>query len=250
MKFAHLLPRAKFVGPRDENILRLCAGKTVLHLGFVDEGLFEDRLREGTWLHAKLAATAGKLVGVDISVNGVNRARELGYEDSYVGDVEELSGTHFPRLDYDIILAPDIIEHVANPGAFLSELRGILTDNTFVVLTTPNALSIRTTFYPLAGIEVVHPDHNFYYSPTTLATLLRKTGFAIRDLWLYSSVWAPNFASERGVKENFLKATYLPLDLACRYLLVPMFPYFSDGMMFGVCKNQTKLKNCEAITPV
>lgn len=210
----------------------------MLHLGFVDEGLFEDRFREGSWLHAKLARITRKLVGLDISIDGVNRARELGFEDSYVGDVEKLSAAHFPRLNYDVILAPDIIEHVANPGAFLSELRGILTDNTSVVLTTPNALSIRTTFYPLLYIEVVHPDHNFYCSPTTLATLLRKNGFAISELWLYSSVWTPNFESGRSVKENLLKAAYLPLDLACRYLLVPIFPYFGDGMMLDVCKTK------------
>lgn len=238
LKFAHSLLKAKFVGPRDENILRVCAGKTVLHLGFVDEGLLEERLRQRTWLHAKLATVARKLVGVDISASGVGRAKELGFEDSYVGNVEELSAIQFPRLNYDIVLAPDIIEHLANPGMFLSELRTVLTDNTAVVLTTPNALSIRTLLYPLVRTEVVHPDHNFYYSPATLATLLRKSGFAVSQLWLYSSVWALNFREERSLKENLLKAMYLPMDLTIRYLLVPVFPYFSDGMMFSVRKSR------------
>jgi Methyltransferase domain len=231
VKFAHSLPKAKFVGPRNESILRICAGKTVLHLGFVDEGLLEDRLREKSWLHAKLANVAKRLVGIDISVNGVSRARELGYRDSYVGDVEKLSTVQFPRLDYDIVLAPDIIEHLANPGMFLSELQAMLTDRAVLVLTTPNALSIKTFFYPLARTEVVHPDHNFYYSPTTLPTLLKKNGFTVRDMWLYSSVWLPNFKNQRRLAENLLKAIYVPMDVTIRYLLIPLFPYFSDGMM-------------------
>ncbi|MGB6876743.1 MAG: methyltransferase domain-containing protein [Candidatus Acidiferrales bacterium] len=241
MKFAHSLPKAQFVGSRNESILRYCAGKTVLHLGFVDEGLLEDRLREQSWLHARLAQVARKLVGVDVSAQGVNRARELGYNDCYVGDVEKLSAVPFPRLDYDIILAPDIIEHLANPGLFLSELRQILTDSMVVLVTTPNALSIRTFFYPLSGTEVVHPDHNFYYSPTTLPTLLKKHGYKIEHLALYSSFWKPNFRNRRSITENFLKGIYLPMDITLRYLFIPFFPYFSDGMMLYAKKNSQGL---------
>jgi SAM-dependent methyltransferase len=243
VKFAHSLPKAKFVGSRNESILRICDGKTVLHLGFVDEGLLEDRLRERTWLHAQLARVTRKLVGVDISVNGVNRAKELGYQNCYAGDVERLSAVPLPQLDYDIVLAPDIIEHLANPGLFLSELHKIVADKTTVLLTTPNALSVKTFFYPLARIEVVHPDHNFYYSPTTLPTLLKKHGFAAGDMWLYSSFWVPNFKNERSIRENLLKTIYVPVDLALRYLLVPFFPYFSEGIMLQAWKS----RRCEGL---
>lgn len=196
----------------------------------------EDRLREQTWLHAQIARVARRLVGVDISESGVRRARELGYEDSYAGDVEELSAVPFPRLNYDLILVPDVIEHLANPGRFLAELRAILTDGADFILTTPSALSIRTLFYPLIRTEVVHPDHNFYYSPTTLATLLRKNGLATREIWLYSSVWAPNLRDECSLKRRLVKIVYVPVDIALRYLIVPIFPYFSDGMLLHVKK--------------
>lgn len=230
MRFAHTLPKAKFVGSRNASILRLCWGKTVLHLGFVDEGILEERLQRQTWLHEQLSRVARKLVGVDISVQGVNRARELGYEHSYVGDVENLSGLPFPRLDYDIILAPDVIEHVANPGLFLSELWRVVTSETVIVITTPNALSIKTLFFPLVGTEVVHPDHNFYYSPTTLTTLLTKHGFGVTEVALYSDVWVPNLKSSRSRRDLFLKSIYMPVDFALRYSLVPLFPYFSEGI--------------------
>lgn len=230
MRFAHTLPKAKFVGSRNGSILRLCSGKTVLHLGFVDEGILEDRLQQHTWLHEQLSRVAEKLVGIDISVRGVNRARELGYEDSYAGDVENLSRLPFPRLDYDIILAPDIIEHVANPGLFLSELRRIVTSETTVLVTTPNALSIKTLFFPLVGTEVVHPDHNFYYSPTTLTTLLTKHGFGVTEVACYSDVWIPNFQNSRSRWDSLLKSIYTPVEFALRYSLVPLFPYFSEGI--------------------
>lgn len=230
MRFAHALPKARFVGSRNQSILRICSGKTVLHLGFVDEGILEDRLQQRTWLHEQLSRVSRKLVGVDISVQGVRRALELGYEDCYAGDVENLSGLPFPRLDYDIVLAPDIIEHLANPGLFLSELRKVVTSEMIVVVTTPNALSIKTLFFPLAGTEVVHPDHNFYYSPTTLTTLLKKHGFTVIDVALYSDVWRLNFKNSRSGLDLLLKSLYAPLDFALRYSLVPIFPYFSEGI--------------------
>lgn len=230
MRFAHSLPAARFVGSRNQTVLRLCTGKTVLHLGFVDEGLLKDRLQQRTWLHEQLSRVAARLVGIDISVQGVNHARELGYQDCYVGDVEKLSDVPFPRLNYDVILVPDIIEHLSNPGLFLNELRPVTKSDTTVLFTTPNALSIKTLFFPLSGTEVVHPDHNFYYSPTTLTTLLRKHGFAIEEMTLYSGVWTPNLRNSRSLRDAVLKSIFTPIDFVLRYSLVRLFPYFSEGI--------------------
>src|SRR5215469_7395981 len=123
INFLHALPPAKFVGSKNPTLLRLCEGKTVLHLGFVDEGLLEERLEARNWLHAGLTRVARRVVGVDISEQGVQRAIEVGVPDCYVGDVEKLNQSSFPRLNYDIILAADIIEHVGNPELFLRQLQ-------------------------------------------------------------------------------------------------------------------------------
>jgi hypothetical protein len=242
MRYAHALPKAKFIGSRNEGILALSAGKTVLHLGFVDEGLLDERLRHGDWLHEQLARVARRVVGIDVSAEGVARARDLGYSECYVGDVERLSEVPFPRDGYDLILAPDIVEHLANPGLFLKELAKVLGNDTAVVLTTPSALSLKSLFYPVVGIEAVHPDHNMYYSPTTLSTLLRKCGFQTTGIWLYSQIWWPNLQNSRTTRDLLLKSLYTPLDVALRYSVIPLFPYFSDGMMIHA-------KKCDRFSP-
>ncbi len=177
MKFIHSLPPASFASSRDDAILNLCRDKTVLHLGFVDEGVFDERVKDGKWLHEKVVRSSKRAVGIDISERGVARSRELGFWDCYAADVEKLEeAPDFPRLNYDLILATDIIEHLDNPGNFLKGLHSILGPTTELVITTPNALSLKTLFYPPARLEVVHPDHNFYFSPSTLAHLLAKYG--------------------------------------------------------------------------
>lgn len=229
-------------------MLRLCSGKTVLHLGFVDEGLLDDRLRQEDWLHAMLARVAARVVGIDISEQGVRRAQQVGYADCYVGDVERLSAMSFPQLEYDIILAADIIEHLDNPGLFLEELKRIATENTLVVITTPNALNIKTFFYPVTRIECVHPDHNLYCSPTTLSTLLEKHGFQVVEMSLYSSVYKPNKGKLAGLGDRIGKFGFRWLDFALRYSLVQLFPYFSEGMLVQARKQTRKVQDSSSPT--
>jgi len=246
IKFLHPLPRARFVGSRNPALSRLCEGKTVLHLGFVDEGLLEERLISRDWLHSELARVSNRLVGVDISKDGVQRAIEVGFNDCYIGDVEELTQARFPRLNYDIILAADIIEHIANPGLFLEQLQAVATSNTVVVITTPNALSIKTLFFPLARTEVVHPDHNFYYSPVTLTTLLRKYGFEVTEINFYSSIWVANHRNSTTLRQKVMKSLFTATDAVLRYSVVPLCPYYSEGMLFQVRKREILSRtNCK-----
>jgi hypothetical protein len=238
IKFLHPLPPAKFVGSRNPALSRLCEGKTVLHLGFVDEGLQEERLTTHDWLHAELARVSNRIVGVDISEDGVRRAIEVGFADCYVGNVEELSQAPFPQLSYDIILAADILEHIANPGLFLKQLQTVAAPHTVVAITTPNALSIKTMFFPLAKTEVVHPDHNFYYSPITLSTLLRKYGFDVAEISLYSDIWVGNNRNSTTLGQKVMKSLFTATDAVLRYSIVPLFPYYSEGMLIQARKQE------------
>jgi SAM-dependent methyltransferase len=232
MKFIHKLPRPKVARSRDEAILELCRGKTVLHLGFVDEGLLEKRVKCGEWLHEKVVHSAKRAVGFDISEYGVARSRQMGFKDCYVVDVEKLDATpNVPRLEYDVVLATDIIEHLDNPGNFLKALHSIMGPSTILVITTPNALSLRTIWYPFARLEVVHPDHNSYFSPSTLAHLLVKFGFKMKATILYSPKFIPSKDNITGVWDLTRKWLFVTVDWALGCTLVRMFPYFNDGML-------------------
>ena len=55
-------------------------------------------------------------------------------------------------------------------------------------------------------------------------------GFSVTDVGLYSDVWVPNFKNSRGLRDSFLESLYVPVDFAPRYSLVPLFPYFSEGI--------------------
>ncbi len=83
-----------------------------------------------------------------------------------------------PDKKYDLILAPETIEHVNNVEGILLGLLKCADANTIIVITAPNAFCelhmLRNKVVDGAFIEVVHPDHNCWYSPYTLPNTVRK----------------------------------------------------------------------------
>ncbi len=240
MRFLHKLPKAKLIKSRDEWILNFCRGKVVLHLGFADEGLMDERLAVGDWLHEKLVHVAQAVVGIDISERGVKKARDLGFSYCFVGDVEKLNSIietlPFDKSHFEVVLAADIIEHLNNPGAFLKELYEFVDSNTDIIITTPNALSFKTLFFPIAKVEIVHPDHNFWYSPITLIDFLAKFKFEVVEIYLYSSVWIPKKENIRSVGELLGKYSFSIADFLFTNSVLRLFPYYAEGMLLKVKK--------------
>ncbi len=146
----------------------LCVGRDVLHIGCVDWPIFDPQ----TNLHLALAPIARTLVGVDTNVPGLDVLRSH-YDGEYF--------THPSQIDrhFDVLLVPEVLEHVPNAGTFFAELE--LIDFDVAMVTAPNAL-IRppnpwwNATYRRGDtlVEFVHPDHKCYYSPYTLRNAVQS----------------------------------------------------------------------------
>ena len=66
----HQLPHAEMVD-RFAYLRDLCAGRRVIHVGFVDMGCAQLNTQSGVWLHEHLDRTAKELVGIDLDEAGV-----------------------------------------------------------------------------------------------------------------------------------------------------------------------------------
>jgi len=163
---------------REEHILAQCEGKSVLHLGCCDHPFTEDAIREGRWLHDRIAAVASRLTGLDLSEQGLDACKRMGRGDDIVlGDacsIDTIPGAPFER-----IVAGEIIEHVPNPGGMLTNMRQFLAPGGHLIVTTPNAFSLRKQLRVMTGKESVHRDHICYFSHRTLAQLLRMSGYEV-----------------------------------------------------------------------
>jgi hypothetical protein len=174
------LPELTSVVDRRDVLVEWSRGRRVVHLGCVDQHLLEERFDAGLLLHSHIAAAARSVVGVDLDASGLERLRQLVPGEYRRGDVQQLSEIDLP-LDTELVLAPELIEHLPSPGHFLHGLREFLAaSGAEAVITTPNAYDLVNNLrFALKRREYVHPDHVVLFSPTTLDRMFSGAGLEV-----------------------------------------------------------------------
>lgn len=182
----------------DECLRTPLAGKSALDVG-CGAGLLAEPL-------ARLGA---RVTGIDATPQVIAVARDhaaaMGLAIDYrVGDLKDLEGS------FDLITCMEVIEHVADPAAFVSALVQRLAPDGLLVMSTPNATAwSRLMMITLAeGIgQIPRGTHDFdrFLAPEQLKTLLSEAGLKCLDV--EGIAWSPT----RGL--------HLSEDLRLNYLV-------------------------------
>lgn len=157
----HPVPVAPVV-KRDKFILERCVGQVVLDVGA--SGPMHDAVTQ--------VATA---------VYGLDRASSSGVQGFDLDDVSQQTLPAHP--DVTLVLCGEVLEHLSNPGWFLTRLRRQYACP--LLVTVPNAFSLAASRIMGSGVENVNIDHVCWYSTRTLRTLLERHGYAWRELAWY-----------------------------------------------------------------
>jgi 2-polyprenyl-6-hydroxyphenyl methylase/3-demethylubiquinone-9 3-methyltransferase len=149
---------------------RVNVGERVLDVG-CGEGRFA----------AELARAGAHVVGIDVAEEPLRRARARHPElDLRLVDGE--GPWDLADASFDVVWAGEVIEHVADTAAWLSEVRRVLRSGGSLLVSTP-ALGrlelMRAALSRRAFAERFDPrgDHLRFYSRETLAQLLGEFGF-------------------------------------------------------------------------
>jgi len=138
-----------------------CSQRSVLHVGCCDVPFFDAE----TNLHLALAPHTDRLDGLDVSEEGIEVLRR------YV-DGEYFTNAARVTRQYDLLLAPEVIEHTENPQQFLAEVFSVRA--TQYLISAPHFQWYEQTRSEASVFhEKVHPDHRAWYSPYTLLRSLR-----------------------------------------------------------------------------
>lgn len=156
--------------PRIESILAEVGGGRVLDVGCVQHD--PSRMADPNWLHQHLYERADEVIGVDLDAAGVEALRSAGYNVS-VADAENLEVAG----EYDYIIAGELIEHLGNPGAFLSGCYDALAPGGRLVLTTPNPWAFVHLRRAVRESVTVNPEHTCWFDANTLSQLVARHGF-------------------------------------------------------------------------
>jgi 2-polyprenyl-6-hydroxyphenyl methylase/3-demethylubiquinone-9 3-methyltransferase len=157
-------------------------GKTALDVG-CGAGLLAEPLR-------RLGA---RVTGIDASPEVIAVARDhsttVGLEINYrTGDVQQLEG------QFDLITCMEVIEHVADPAAFIRALANRLAANGLLIMSTPNATGLSkflmiTVGEGLGRIPKGTHDFDKFITPDRLKILLGDVGLECIDV--EGIAWSP-----------------------------------------------------------
>tara|TARA_B100001094_G_scaffold325575_1_gene380172 strand:- start:141 stop:857 length:717 start_codon:yes stop_codon:yes gene_type:complete len=168
---------------RDSVIIDRCKDKKVLHLGFLDHiPLIEKKISENRWLHSKLVEQSSMCIGIDIDKYGVQLVRDkFNIENIYCVDIQkEKLPKIISKINFDVLLISDVIEHIGDPLTFLTDIKKVFNGKVnSVILTTPNAFRIENFINALKNYEIINTDHKFWFSQYTLSKLAVDAGYKI-----------------------------------------------------------------------
>jgi 2-polyprenyl-6-hydroxyphenyl methylase/3-demethylubiquinone-9 3-methyltransferase len=182
----------------DEQGFRPLEGKTALDVG-CGAGLLTEPL-------ARLGA---KVTGIDAAPEVIAVARDhaagqgLGI-DYRRAAVENLDGC------FDLVTAMEVIEHVADPQAFLKNLAARLAPDGLIILSTPNRtarsrLLMITIAEGIGQIPKGTHQHERFITPDEMKTMMAAAGLAVIDC--------------EGISFSPLRGLHLSEDLRLNYLI-------------------------------
>jgi 2-polyprenyl-3-methyl-5-hydroxy-6-metoxy-1,4-benzoquinol methylase len=171
---------------RLEYISNLCHNKKVLHLGCTDSPNTQESVKSDSFLHFHLMKISKEVVGMDISIEMIDWLQSnYNLTNIQYGNIEIYED--YPEQEFDIIVAGEILEHLSNPGKALDCLRRVATDKTQLIITVPNAYSLKGFLRAVTKHELIHRDHTSHYSLYTITNLLSRHGFQVNNSFSYIS---------------------------------------------------------------
>ena len=226
-EMTHKLPHAELVD-RVAYLRDLCAGRRVIHVGFVDMGCQALNTRSGVWLHEHLARTARELVGIDLDAAGVEDAVARGYEAYALDACDQAAVASAGIAPADVVVAGEVIEHLDDPGSFLQGVHHLVAPGGVLVVTTPNATGLVNAFALLGNFEVNHPDHVVMFTCRTLDGMLGRHGWEPFE----HRVYVQEVKSEGVTTRDKVLSTGARAVLGLERVLARIGrPYAADGLI-------------------
>jgi 2-polyprenyl-3-methyl-5-hydroxy-6-metoxy-1,4-benzoquinol methylase len=207
---------------RSDIIESIVRGASVVHVGCIDHvPLLADKIRSGTWFHARLANVASRCVGIDINAEGVTKARsEFGIENVFCADIAADPAIR-PLLDgtWDYMILGEVLEHIDNPVEFLASIvanYGARIGR--IIITVPNAFRAGNLLAAFKNQEWINSDHRYWFTPYTLLKIVSRAGLAIETLELC------HFSNSGGMKRRIKNVVLRRFPLLCEDMVAVARP--------------------------
>ncbi|KTE20005.1 bifunctional 3-demethylubiquinone 3-O-methyltransferase/2-octaprenyl-6-hydroxy phenol methylase [Sphingopyxis sp. H050] len=158
-----------------------------------------------------LARLGAKVTGVDAAPENIAAAREHATGQGLAIDYHAGELAALPAASFDLVTSMEVVEHVADPAAFIAELAARLAPGGLMILSTPN----RTALSKLLLVEAAERigavprgthDWDQFLKPGELTELMEGAGLQVIDRTGLSPSPAKGFKLGGSEALNYLVA--------------------------------------------
>lgn len=142
----------------------------------------------GPGVLAKELKSRGYLVtGTDVSEKALTLAREHLFSGYSFNIEEENWPVDLMNQNFDLIIAAEIIEHLFEAKEFLKKIRSLLSEDSHVIITTPNFVFWRNRLKILAGKfkyeekGILDFGHVRFFTLATVNELFDQAGLEVEE---------------------------------------------------------------------
>lgn len=209
-------------------ITNACVGKNVLDLGCFDETALI-KGNSGKYLFKEISDVSALHIGVDNSKLLPTEGITFGENAKILrGDIYDLDDLDIQHIDFDIIIAGELIEHLPNTVDFLDNIKKKFSGRR-LICSTPNATSFSNIILSLFKKESSHIDHLHIYSYKTLNTLCKIAKFDEWQIIPYHVKFTEMILSSRSGKKQIVKLSENIING-----IETLFPMTSGGYIIDV----------------
>lgn len=164
-------------------------GKSVVHYGCVDDDaeLIEAKIRKGYYLHNVITQLATKCIGIDLNDELIGYLKtQHGIDNIAHGNVEDPATFDMNTAElknYEVLMIPDLIEHLNNAGNMLDGIKKYFSPDVKVYIMTPNPCGYLNFAATLLRKELYTDYHTFLFTTESMKVLLKRYGFSINKVY-------------------------------------------------------------------
>lgn len=179
----------KKIFTKQDILIDLIKGKSVVHYGCIDDTLeiIKGKRNKGYYLHELVTKNATKCIGVDINEELMKTLNEeFGIKNIVYGDVEnpETFKMDIKRLaEYEVLLIPDLIEHLNNVGNMLVGIKNNFSPQVRILIGTPNPCGYINFLATLLRKEVYSNYHSCLFTSECMKIILKRHGIVINRVY-------------------------------------------------------------------
>jgi 2-polyprenyl-3-methyl-5-hydroxy-6-metoxy-1,4-benzoquinol methylase len=148
--------------------------------------------------------------GIDISDEALAGVKNI-LKDSFCFSVEN---EEWPKTittkSYDLIIASELIEHIFSPEDFIQQVQNILTDDGYMIITTPNFLFWKNRLRMFGGTfqyeekGLLDFGHIRFFTYPTIKNLFKKMGLrVVRENHFYPNLYRRGLNFLGRIMPNF-----------------------------------------------